>query len=154
MRTAFLASLAVLALAAMLAMRAQPAAVAGLTSCPFRDLTGLPCPTCGTMHALDALGRGDLRAALGANPLATGALLLLVPATVASACRRRRLDLSSRARRLLILGVVGVVALNWSYLILSHRDAQCSLTMADDKALAPFRSTIERGSVAVPPPSS
>ena len=41
--------------------------------CPFRALTGIPCPTCGTTHAAVALLRGDVGGALAANPLATAA---------------------------------------------------------------------------------
>jgi hypothetical protein len=40
------------------------------TICPFRALTGLPCPFCGGTTAASRLGRGDLRGALAASPLA------------------------------------------------------------------------------------
>jgi uncharacterized protein DUF2752 len=40
------------------------------TICPFRALTGLPCPFCGGTTAASQLGHGDLRAALAASPLA------------------------------------------------------------------------------------
>jgi hypothetical protein len=38
--------------------------------CPFRALTGVPCPTCGTTHAAVALLHGEFGSALAANPLA------------------------------------------------------------------------------------
>jgi hypothetical protein len=41
----------------------------GLVLCPFRLLTHVPCPGCGMTHAMLALCRGDLRAALIAHPL-------------------------------------------------------------------------------------
>lgn len=44
----------------------------GPTICPFRLLTGLPCPGCGTTRALTALSAGDLSAALSLNPVAVG----------------------------------------------------------------------------------
>jgi hypothetical protein len=47
-----------------------------LPACPFRSLTGVPCPTCGATHAAVALLRADLPAALAANPLLTGALIV------------------------------------------------------------------------------
>jgi uncharacterized protein DUF2752 len=40
------------------------------TVCPFRMLTGLPCPFCGGTHAGIDLGRGHPVAALRASPLA------------------------------------------------------------------------------------
>lgn len=42
-----------------------------LPPCPFRTLTGIPCPTCGSTRALLALARGHLLEALASNPLLT-----------------------------------------------------------------------------------
>ena len=39
-------------------------------ACPFRAITGLPCPTCGTTHAALALLDGRIGDAFVANPLA------------------------------------------------------------------------------------
>ena len=48
--------------------------------CPFRALTGLPCPGCGMTRAFCSMGHGDLSGAFGYNALApfvfAGALLL------------------------------------------------------------------------------
>jgi hypothetical protein len=41
-----------------------------LTLCPYRALTGTPCPLCGTTRAFLFLLQGDLRASLHTNPLA------------------------------------------------------------------------------------
>jgi len=49
-----------------------------LPPCPFRALTGIPCLTCGTTHAAVAMLRGDLAAALAANPLAAAAGLMFL----------------------------------------------------------------------------
>jgi hypothetical protein len=40
-----------------------------LPACPFRAITGIPCPTCGTGHAALALLHGHFLAALTCNPL-------------------------------------------------------------------------------------
>jgi hypothetical protein len=57
-----------------------------LPGCLFRELTGLPCPTCGTAHAALALARLDLPHALAFNPLATlGALVFLAGGVAAAA---------------------------------------------------------------------
>ena len=38
------------------------------STCIWRAITGLPCPGCGTIHAMIAMARGDLRAAWDFNP--------------------------------------------------------------------------------------
>ena len=48
------------------------------TICPFRMLTGLPCPFCGGTHAGIDLGRGHPVAALRASPLAVCGALAVV----------------------------------------------------------------------------
>lgn len=45
--------------------------------CPFRALTGLPCPLCGATHACAALAQGDWAGAWAANPGALGLLALI-----------------------------------------------------------------------------
>jgi hypothetical protein len=46
--------------------------------CPWRELTGYPCPTCFGLRALAALGRGELLTALFLHPLVTMATLVVV----------------------------------------------------------------------------
>jgi hypothetical protein len=93
----------------------------GLPRCLFRDLTGLPCPTCGTAHAALALARLDLPAAFASNPLATlGALVFLlggVAAAAASLAGRplREPRLSGPAPR---LAAFLAVTANWAWLLL------------------------------------
>jgi hypothetical protein len=48
----------------------------GPTICPFRLVTHLDCPSCGMTRAFRAMGRLDVRGAMGYNPL--GPLLFLV----------------------------------------------------------------------------
>lgn len=59
---------------------AVPALAAIAPRCVFRELTGLYCPGCGTGHAVQALLRGDLGAALRQNAFT---VLALVPVTLA-----------------------------------------------------------------------
>ena len=48
----------------------SPTELPGFVLCPFRALTGLPCPGCGMTRAFCAIGHGDFAGALGFNPLA------------------------------------------------------------------------------------
>ncbi|HEY9644198.1 MAG TPA: DUF2752 domain-containing protein [Coleofasciculaceae cyanobacterium] len=38
--------------------------------CPLRDLTGIPCPTCGMTHAFIAMAQGDMPQAIAHHALA------------------------------------------------------------------------------------
>lgn len=78
------------------------------TLCPLRALTGIPCPICGTTTAAVRLGRGDLLAALAANPatVAAGAALILAPLLV------RHVRVPHRARPWLLTGMA-VFAWTW-----------------------------------------
>lgn len=105
------------ALLAPLATRLAPA----LPVCLFRDLTGLPCPTCGTAHAALALAHLDLPGAVAFNPLATlGALVFLLggAAAAAASLANRPLpepQLSGPTPRSVTLLAV---AANWAWLLL------------------------------------
>ncbi len=92
--------------------------------CPFRALTGLPCPSCGATRALAAATRLRLGGAFALNPLAAAgcvAAALFVPyAAVAVGLRRKRLrpvEVGPRAAPLLRLGAVLLIAANWAYLL-------------------------------------
>lgn len=60
--------------AAVVALRPDDA---GPTPCPFRALTGLDCPFCGSTRAAASLGGGDLMAALDHNAFFVLAILPL-----------------------------------------------------------------------------
>jgi hypothetical protein len=74
-------------------IRTRPASL-----CVLRTVTGVPCPFCGGTTAATELGRGDLRAAAAASPLALGMLVLaplagLVHMPFGPSARRSRLAL-------------------------------------------------------------
>lgn len=50
--------------------------------CPLRRITGVPCPFCGMTTATLAFARGDLGAAVAANPLALVLLLVIAIAFI------------------------------------------------------------------------
>jgi len=108
------------AVAAVLLAPLATRTAALLPGCLFRDLTGLPCPTCGTAHAALALARLDLPHAIAFNPLATvGALVFLLggaAAAVASLAGRPLAEprLSGPATR---SAALLAVAANWAWLL-------------------------------------
>lgn len=51
---------------------------AALPACPFKSLTGLPCPGCGATRAALALSRLDVATAFAVSPLAAAAWTGLV----------------------------------------------------------------------------
>ena len=91
--------------------------------CVFKQITGLPCPTCGTGRMVLALCRGDVAAAAAMNPLmfvlAAGGTALLGLRTLFG--RRRRVDPPGlhavRGWQVLLAAALA----NWAYLILAGR---------------------------------
>lgn len=66
-----LALLAVVGVFGVLLVPQAQRLAAFLPPCPFRTVTGVPCPTCGTTRALLALSKGHLAQALTCNPMTT-----------------------------------------------------------------------------------
>lgn len=96
--------------------------------CGFKALTGLPCPGCGGVRSLAALGAGELVRAVQLNPLVAGAamvLLLALPVTLVDAAwnRGRLAAASARAVGRPDLGwyMLGAVAATWVHLFLAGR---------------------------------
>jgi hypothetical protein len=98
-----------------------------LPLCPFKTLTGLPCPTCGVTRAVMAMARLDLGTALAMNPLAVvGALFgacYLAYASIVLVGRlpRFRPRLASRDLQVARVLTLAVVAVNWIYLVTAGR---------------------------------
>jgi hypothetical protein len=79
--------------------------------CPFRELTGLPCPLCGASRAFALAARGDLGfTSYNAVWVVVAALLIVAGALVL--LTRRKLVLSTPATTALAV-LVAVVA--WGY---------------------------------------
>jgi hypothetical protein len=100
-------------------------------SCPFKIITGLPCPTCGGIRAFIHLAHLDPAGALVMNPLISfltilGTVLLLY-STLALFIKplRLKMEFNDREKRVLRFGVIGIIVLNWIYLISSqiYRDS-------------------------------
>jgi Protein of unknown function (DUF2752) len=100
-----------------------PAFAQGMPACPFHWLTGFPCATCGGTRALLALGRFDLGAAFGWNPLVAGAGILFIAGGVV-ALGAALLGGEVRAPRptlLLRAALAAAVAANWAFLVVAGR---------------------------------
>ncbi len=83
----------------------------GPVICPFRRLTGLPCPGCGLTRSWVYLAHGQWSDSLSAHPfgvIAAGLTVALVVAVVAARVRRRRPpDLDRLVRRPWALALIG-----------------------------------------------
>jgi hypothetical protein len=90
-------------------------------ACPFRALTGIPCPTCGTTHAAVALLHGHLTAALAANPLATVAgVVFMVGGLLAplwAMFKLPLLEIPSPLPRWARFGLLALLLANWVIVI-------------------------------------
>jgi len=79
--------------------------------CPFRRLTGLPCPGCGLTRSWVYLAHGDWGAALAANPFGlvtvAGAMALLVLVVRARTLGRPAPDINALLLRPWMLTLLG-----------------------------------------------
>ncbi len=97
-----------------------------LPACVFKGLAGIPCPTCGSTHAVVYLSHGNVAGALAANPLlSAGAMMALLYFFYSLIARifavpRLSVSLSDREKDGVRVGVVVLVAANWIYLIFSR----------------------------------
>ena len=96
--------------------------------CFFREMTGIPCFTCGATRCLRTLVKGDVAGAFLIQPLVSALLLLGLLYFIYSAVtvlfrlpRVRWEDVSSRFKWILA-GLLGAAVLaNWIYLINTGR---------------------------------
>jgi hypothetical protein len=94
-----------------------------LRPCTFRNLTGIPCPSCGMTRTALAFLDGDFCSAVAVNPLATivaaafiiGGGMALIWVLVRGPVPTLKLSWSRRWTG----AVAGVVLINWIYLILT-----------------------------------
>ena len=90
-----------------------------LPPCPFFYLTGHPCPFCGGTRSFAYMWQGDVADAVRLYPLGpalfAGSLVGVVGIAAGMVSGRTwALNLSSRQWRLVVIGVVTMVALSWA----------------------------------------
>ncbi len=83
--------------------------------CPFKAITGIPCPGCGMTHAVLDLTRGDPAGALRHNPFSFF-LVFMVFASLMPVEKMRRLpDWTGKLTNFLFIAVLAAVLLYWLY---------------------------------------
>jgi hypothetical protein len=95
----------------------------GLVVCPFRALTGLPCPLCGSTRAVALAVQGDT-AFLDFNAVTVvvlAAVALYGAAALVVGARGGRLQRPDLGRRTTVVLAVALVATAWAW-TLAHRD--------------------------------
>ncbi len=94
-----------------------------LMAVTLRDLTGLPCPTCGGTHAAVSLANGRLAEAFAASPLVAGGAILFAlwlfagVATTVVPAWRRSLELSPGEKRTARVLAVLIGVCGWIWVI-------------------------------------
>lgn len=114
-----LSLLALLWILRLLAIRSSGFS-SGPSLCMFRNVTGLPCPFCGSTRSVGNILLGEFNAALYLNPLgyvglAFLVLLFVTPSTIRSASfylARKWWTLTQRAQ---ILITMSLLALTWVF---------------------------------------
>lgn len=93
--------------------------------CPFKALTDVPCPSCGTTRAVVAALQGDVIGAVASNPLAALAGFVFVAGGVAAplwALAKGRVPVVSTPLPLAArVALASVLVVTWIYLILVGR---------------------------------
>jgi uncharacterized protein DUF2752 len=116
-RLGLLALWLTLALAAIALFVLEPGKSRFLPGCPFRALTGIACPGCGTTRALHQLLHGNLVAAFQFNPLLILSLPLLLYALLwyTNAALRNRPINQNRLAAKYIWAIFGIVLFFWIF---------------------------------------
>jgi Protein of unknown function (DUF2752) len=92
-------------------------AIPNLLPCPFKLLTGWPCPGCGLTHAICYISHGRFAMAWAANPFGFLFWPLLVVCLLWPwlEVRFRSLNPSLRASRVWVWGPPSLVAIMWAF---------------------------------------
>ena len=105
------------------AARATDGFANGPVLCPFRLVTGYPCPFCGTTRAVGSLMLGDVSASLALNPLGSVFVvavvaLVLSPGVTLGAYESVKQRLQNWPLHRQVTLVVALTAVGWLYTLL------------------------------------
>jgi hypothetical protein len=93
-------------------------------ACRLRELTGVPCPTCGSTRLAQSLLQGDLTGAFLANPfvfaLLAAASFWFAGSVLVRLFRVRlpELRLPPLGRRLFLVAIVAALLASWAWVVL------------------------------------
>lgn len=71
-----------------------------IIGCPFRNITGIPCPACGLTRATVCLFKGDIASAFKFNPLFPLAYLLMGALCVYAALAIKNKGINKRTEKI------------------------------------------------------
>jgi len=106
----------------LIALRFTPMAHM-LPGCVFKGLTSFPCPTCGATRAASLLAHGEAAASLRMNPLVSLSFMvacLVFPYSFFAFLLhlpRSSVELSGYEHVAIRVTILGLVLMNWSYLV-------------------------------------
>ncbi|MBN2542830.1 DUF2752 domain-containing protein [bacterium] len=95
--------------------------------CPFKSITGIPCPTCGFTSAFLLMRELRISEAFRTNPLGCVSYIAIFIFTIyaftVKVFKLKRIRVSvknKKTARIIRVSVVLVIAINWVYLIFNH----------------------------------
>ena len=94
----------------------------GLPECTFKQVTGLPCPSCGMTTSFALTIRGDLSDAVRANSVGVMlalTLLAAIPWCIVSVLCGRTLFVQSaeRALMVIVIGLLSLMLVRWAIVV-------------------------------------
>jgi hypothetical protein len=94
-----------------------------LALCTLKNITGIPCPTCGSLRALDSILRGDPVSAFLFNPLmfCAGIFILIVLMLRLVFGLTPKINASTKEKIIAVTAISIVFLANWLYLIADGR---------------------------------
>jgi len=93
-----------------------------LPSCPIHDLTGFPCPTCGSSRSIVYLAQGNFLSSFTVNPLAALCIVATVMYFLYSLVAFTfdipiiKLQISEKGKNITRFCAFSVIFVNWLYL--------------------------------------
>ncbi len=92
----------------------DPATAVLIPKCPFKLLTGLDCPACGSQRAFHALLHGEIAKALSFNPFLVVSLPYLVAVALTTFCRGARVKRwRPRVQHTVVIWIYIVLFFGW-----------------------------------------